>query len=150
MSKYAKLDDICKRLGYHGICPEALEELLDIRPMIDDFMAGMRQMFAPREEGPTEFVNDGRINGEIEVLEMIDSADIHPTDDGATGRRHQIAKQLRSGAIDRDAALTQFRATGMTLQRAQERVLRIMLERAKSGEVVNIPAGTSVLGNRED
>jgi hypothetical protein len=149
MSKYAKLDDICKRLGYHGICPEALEELINIRPMVDDFMAGMRQMFAPREEGPIEFVDEYQ-NGNIEVLETIDSADIHPTDDGVTGQRHAIAKQLRSGAIDRDAALTQFRATGMTLQRAQERVLRILLERAKSGEVVNMPAGTSVLGNRED
>ncbi|QSY98568.1 hypothetical protein J2J97_32200 (plasmid) [Rhizobium bangladeshense] len=66
MSKYAKLDDICKRLGYHGICPEALEELLNIQPMIADFMAGMRQML-----GPPEIVRHRSVPVEHNTIEML-------------------------------------------------------------------------------
>lgn len=44
---YDKLTALCKKMGYHGICPEALTEIRDALPEYQSFMAAAREMFAP-------------------------------------------------------------------------------------------------------
>jgi hypothetical protein len=106
MAKFDKLTDVCKRLGYHGICPEALTELLDIQPELTSFMKDMRAMFAPVEDPA------------IAEQEKAD-AELYQ-------RRADIGYRLEDGAISAARAAGLLMGTGMTDEQANARVDRIL------------------------
>lgn len=59
LTAWPTLEDECKRLGFHGVCPEALTCIREnnadgwaskqLRFEYHDLMRGMRALFAPRQ-----------------------------------------------------------------------------------------------------
>jgi hypothetical protein len=150
MGKYDRLTEMCRKLGYHGICPEALNELISIRPMVDDFMAGMRKMFFGEEGSKAEeqdesfFLHASAAYPSSEVPSDDDihaaanttiaramASDVLPT--GITGQRLSIVKRYREGATMHEIAVQELIATGMTYEKADERLqaARSLLSKGK-------------------